>query len=706
MCIGWLIPWHVCRGGAVCSRRSQYLCVGSEFKDVRYSAWHLAALLLVCVSTSHAQVSGNEAPRQTLQSNLAAADWKQNLTIGPNGPIPAIVIDQFGYPTKSMKVAVIRAPQLGYDTSAKFAPGQSYALIELPTGKVVKTGVPRPWNGGKTDQISGDNVWWFDFSDVEVSGKYAVVDIEKGIRSPDFAIGEHVYKDVMSHAVRAFFYQRAGFEKKPEFAGKAWADKASHLGPGQDSESRPWNEGKSSVPAKSLIKDLRGGWYDAGDFNKYTSWTARYIITILQAFREHPQAFSDDYGIPESGNGVPDVLDEVKWGLDWLVRMQNSDGSLLCVQSLASASPPSEAKGPSYYGPPTTAATLMGAAAYAYASKIFVSRSEPDLKQYGEDLKKRAIAAWTWATANPSVLYYNNDESKQPGSKGLAAGQQEMSETDRLRAQFEAATYLFAVTDEAQFKQFADAKYNTLLPPWGPSMWEVDVVDSLLYYAGLPDATPDVAKAIRERLMANLTRDSAAFQSLFEQSDPYRAPMKDYTWGSNKGKTMQARLLQLAFLNGGDAKLSETALAAALEYAHYLHGVNPLGLVYLTNMAQAGASNSVTTMFHAWFARGTRWQRVAEQLPGPPPGFLVGGPNPQFSIDSCCSAPPGSPGYRCYNSPTVALCQRDFKPPMEQPPAKSYLQYNDPWPANSWAITEPSMHYQSFYIRLLSAFVR
>src|ERR1044071_5609244 len=46
--------------------------------------------------------------------------------------------------------------------------------------------------------------------------------------------------------------------------------------------------------------------------------------------------------------------DEVKWGLDWVVRMQNAYVSLLCVQGLASASPPSEARGNSYYGPPTT----------------------------------------------------------------------------------------------------------------------------------------------------------------------------------------------------------------------------------------------------------------------------------------------------------------------------------------------------------------
>jgi endoglucanase len=673
---------------------------------VRYSAWCLAASLLVCVSTSQAQVGGTDAQNRPALPNLAAADWKKNLASGPNGPIPAIVVDQFGYPTKSRKVAVIRAPQVGYDSSAGFAPGQSYALIELPTGKVAKTGSPTVWNGGNTDQASGDKAWWFDFSEIEAPGKYAVVDIEKGIRSADFSIGEHVYKDVMKQTLRAFFYQRAGFEKKPEFAGKAWADKASHLGPGQDSESRPWHEGRPSNPAKSLIKDLRGGWYDAGDFNKYTSWAARYIIVLLHAYEEHPEAFSDDYGIPESGNGIPDILDEVKWGLDWLVRMQNADGSLLCVQGLAGASPPSDARGNSYYGPPTTSATVMGAAAFAHASKFFASRPEPYLKQYGDDLKKRATAAWTWATANPNVLYYNNDDSKQPGSKGLAAGQQEMGETDRLRAQFEAATYLFEMTGEAQFKQFAEANYGALLPPWGPSMWEVDALESLLYYARLPGATPEVAKSIRENLLANLSRASEAFQGSLAQSDPYRAPMKDYTWGSNKGKAMQARLYQLAALHDADPGRSETSLAAALEYAHYIHGVNPLGLVYLTNMAPAGASHSAATMFHGWFVRGSRWQRVTDLLPGPPPGFLVGGPNPQFSIDACCSASIGSPAYRCYGATTFLLCQRNLTPPSSQPPAKSYLQFNDPWPVNSWEITEPSLHYQSYYVRLLAAFVR
>src|SRR5262249_16223679 len=278
---------------------------------------------------------------------------------------------------------------------------------------------------------------------------------------------------------------------------------------------------------------------------------------LLRAFEEHGQAFSDDYGIPESGNGIPDILDEVKWGLDWLLRMQNADGSLLCVQGLASASPPSAARDPSYYGPATTSATLMGAAAFAYASKIFAARLEQELKLYAEDLAKRANAASVWTNANPSVLYYNNDESKQPGSKGLAAGQQEMSAPERVRAKFEAATYLFEMTGGAAFKAFVDATYDSLVPAWGPTQWDVDAEEILLYYARLPGASTGVSNAILKRFLAGMAPHSAAFRSL----DPYRSPMKDYTWGSNKAKAMQARLFQLLARHSTEPSLCEKSLA-------------------------------------------------------------------------------------------------------------------------------------------------
>lgn len=675
--------------------------------DMRVMALSLALACLGFGAPAAAQTRSATLQVGEIHPELVAADWRKGLKVGPNGPIPAIVVDQFGYPTKARKVAVVRDPQAGYDSNAKFSPGNVYALIEASSGKVVKIGAPSIWGGGRTDPVSGDKAWWFDFSDVTQPGRYAVADIEKGIRSPAFSIGDDVYRDVMKHAVRAFYYQRAGFEKKAEHAGKGWADKASHLGPGQDSQARPWHNGRpNAAVAPGAIKDLHGGWYDAGDYNKYTSWTASYILILLRAFEENPQAFRDDYGIPESGNDIPDLLDEVKWGLDWLVRMQNADGSVLSVQSLASASPPSAARDPSYYGPSTTGASLRTAAAFAYASKIFSSRPEPQSKTYGEGLLKRARAAWGWAEANPQVRYYNNDNGRQPGSQGLAAGQQEMDDAGRARAKIEAAVHLYEIGGEPGYKAFLESSYGSLVPPHGPTQWDVEKQEILLYFARLPGTSPEVRKVIHDRFLGAMKPSVQAFERLLMGTDPYRSPMKDFTWGSNRNKALQARLFQMVAGLGTDADLGQKSLAAALGYAHYIHGLNPLGLVYLTNMAPATASHSASTMFHAWFAHGTRWQQVTDAAPGPPPGFLVGGPNPQFNTDDCCRAPPGSPAYRCYGAAAFSMCSRGYAPPLSQPAPKAYLQYNDGWPANSWAITEPSLNYQSHYIQLLAPFVR
>ena len=205
------------------------------------------------------------------------------------------------------------------------------------------------WNEGLIDTMSGDKVWWFDFSALKTEGSYKVVDLENGAESFAFDIADDVYTPVLKTAFKTFYYQRAGFEKRAPYALAGYEDRASHLGAGQDSEARLF----SAQDDASTARDLRGGWYDAGDYNKYTSWTANYIRTLLHSYIENPSVWTDDFGIPESGNGVPDILDEVKWGLDWLERMQNEDGSMLSVMSLAEASPPSAADGCLLYTSPS-----------------------------------------------------------------------------------------------------------------------------------------------------------------------------------------------------------------------------------------------------------------------------------------------------------------------------------------------------------------
>lgn len=634
-------------------------------------------------------------------------NWRQGLMTGVNGPIPLIVVDQFGYLTKASKIAVIRNPQVGYDNVVHFTPGPSYAVVDLSSGKVVKQGTPIAWNGGATDEVSGDKVWWFDFSDVTIPGTYTIVDIEKGLRSPEFRIDDHVYRNVLKHAVRMFFYQRAGFDKTAQTAGSDWADAASHMGPGQDPQTRPWDaKGGLSESGDRQIKDLHGGWFDAGDYNKYTSWTARNVIVLLRAYSENPAAFSDDTGIAESGNGVPDILDEVKWAVDWLERMQNSDGSLLCIQGLDEASPPSAARGPSYYGPATTAASLMGAAAFAYAAKIYSAQSDANLRRYGEELATRARRAWDWAAANPAVLYYNNDESRQPGSRGLGAGQQEMDDSQRLFAKFQAAVYLFELTGDGTFKRFVETNYASIIPGNGPTQFDADKQEALLYYTRLPNSSAQVKSAILAKFVANVIGNADQLPMVSNNEDPYLSPIKYYAWGSNGSKVLQARLYQLLALYGNEPAIAAKADSAAMGYLHYIHGVNPLGLVYLTNMTSAGAKHSASTMFHNWFTHtSTRWSRVTDTTPGPPPGYLVGGPNPYFSMDKCCTARIWTRGYQCYSLAVFSLCSNNYTPPLGQPPLKSYLQFNEGWPVNSWEVTEPSTSYQAEYIGALARYV-
>jgi hypothetical protein len=247
---------------------------------------------------------------------------------------PRKVVGQFGYRTTSTKVAVIRDPQTGYDSAVSFTPSSRFAVVDKATRNTVKQGAPTAWNGGATDSSSGDKVWWFDFTDVTTPGTYTVVDLDNDVRSVEFEIDDHVFRSTLKHAVRMYFYQRAGFRKAAETAGDDWADGASHMGAGQDSEAHAWTAKNDG----SQVRDLHGGWYDAGDYNKYTAWAASTVINLLRAYEENPTVFADDYGIAESGNGIPDYLDEIKWSLDWIVRMQNDDGSLLCILGLAGGS--------------------------------------------------------------------------------------------------------------------------------------------------------------------------------------------------------------------------------------------------------------------------------------------------------------------------------------------------------------------------------
>ncbi|WP_461114675.1 glycoside hydrolase family 9 protein [Spirosoma jeollabukense] len=580
-------------------------------------------------------------------------------------------IDQFGYLPMAKKIAVISNPQTGYNASETFTPSSTYQIRKTANDAVVFQGAPVAWNSGATHTQSGDKVWWFDFSSVQDTGSYYVYDAVQQKRSYDFTISNTVYNNVLKQATRVFFYQRSGFTKQTPYAQSPWTDGAAFLGAQQDTDCR-----LVTNTSATTSQNLQGGWFDAGDYNKYVPFTYGPLMDMLLAYQENPAAWTDDFNIPESGNGVPDLLDEVKWELDWLRRMQQPNGSLLhkvSVTDFSATSPPSADTHPRRYGAASTDATATGAAVFALAALQFKSLSDPQMQAYGNTLQTAAINAFNWANNNPAVLFNNT------GFSSVAAT---YTDNDRLARRIAAAAFLYGLTGDASYRTFFDANYTqTHLIQWEFAYpFEATYQDALLYYTRLSGATISVKNAILSTYTASLkTNNSDNLPAYLNQSDAYRAFLKDdnYTWGSNETKAHQGTMFFSMNTYNQDAANKTNYRDAGMGFIHYLHGVNPTAYCYLTNMSGYGGEFSAPTMYHSWFGDGTVFDT------NPPPGYLMGGANPTYMPDAA------------YTGPVIS-------PPQNQPVQKSYKAWNTSYPENSWQLNEPAIYSQGAYLRLLA----
>lgn len=588
-------------------------------------------------------------------------------------PGPAIVLDQFGYRPGDPKIVRIRKPVAGFDIAWASQPRITYYVRNAASGEIVRSFELTANPEDPADALSGDQVWALDISRIAEPGAYRVTSGDDAQQSAEFEVRGDIYKPVLREAFRAFYYQRAGLAKSEPTASQGWTDGASHLGPGQDGEARLFSAPEDAGTAR----DLRGGWYDGGEYHQYTNWTADHVRTLLMSYAENPEAWGDDFGIPESGNGVPDVLDEARWGLDWLLRMQSEDGSVLSMLARDSASPPSAAKGPSLYGPASTSASLSAAGTFALAATVFRASPAEGHAAYADRLEAASLAAWCWAEANPGVMFYNNDA--RSNAEGFGAGQQEVDSEYLNGKRFAAVAYLSVLTGDAALQPAMDAALaeTSLMATGHVDAYRHEIQDAALFLARQPGAPPE----LRQYLSGAIT------QRLRPGPAPgYSVPVDALHGGSNGVMARTGMLyIEAARLSSGETAASYTA--RALDYLHYLHGANPLGQTYLSNMGAWGAETPVMKVYRVW------------QTEAAIPGFLVGGPDPAYDWDACCPASCGSP------ESNAACGKAPLSPPQGQPPLKSYLDFNEGWPLNSWQVSQTSTGFQAAYVRLLANFV-
>ncbi len=604
----------------------------------------LALFLLLCTSSLHAQIS----------------DF--------------IHVDQFGYPTSAEKVAVLSDPIVGYNASDSYTPDATIELRNAATDAVVYSAAPSSWQSGNTHGQSGDRGWWFNFSSVTTPGTYYVYDVANDERSAEFDIDDDVYLPILKAAGRMYFYNRCGQAKSAPYAEANWVDGASFA---QDANCRYVYDPNNA----SLERDMSGGWFDAGDYNKYVTFAEGALHDLLWAYQENPEAFDDDWNIPESGNGVPDLIDEIKWELDWLMKMVNTDGSVHIKMGSISfddneAAPPSANTDTRYYGPTCTSAAIAIAGIFSHAAIVF--DQFPSLASYANTLETKAEDSWSHVL--PSLNSNTLEENCDDGS--VLAGDADWTAALQRENAVKAAIYLYTLTNTASYNQYVINNINDT-DPVGSDVWdnyEISTIDALLLYTTLSGADNTVKNSIIDGLTTAVNNNYNGYFGFNTTNDLYRAFMPDwsYHWGSNSPKAGFGNLNKVLINYGINTGQHASFEQRAAEQIHYFHGVNPQGLVYLSNMYSLNGDRCINEIYHTWFHDGTDWDNALTSLYGPAPGYVTGGPNSNYNANT------------------------GLTPPYNQPLMKSYLDWNDDWPNNSWEITEPAIYYQAAFVRLLA----
>lgn len=587
---------------------------------------------------------------------------------GVGASFAGLHVDQLGYPASETKYAMVSKAEEGTGSPESITLPTKLTLQKYPSGeKVVDLDVVL-WSNGDVHSQSGNSGGYVDFSSVTTPGAYTIKDNTNDEESFVFEIRANPYVKALGAAFKYYYYQRSGFDKTAEFAGENWADTKAFVGPGQDLEARFINDTTNTA----LYKDIHGGWFDAGDYNKYITFAHGPVQDLLLSYRENPNVWNDKMGLPESGNGLPDLLDELKWEMDWVLRMQNTTTSKVHIKSGSihhgSSTPPSTDKSISYYGPECTSATINFAAMTAHASTVYGKFNA--WKSYSDSLILAGEAAW--AAQKGQAFEENCDDGT------IKAGDADNIASVQEDHRVVAAIYLWEATGKAEYHDYIKANYTKIaqLGWWGP--YNLEGGDAALHYTTLTGADNTVSNYILNAL--NNSKNYAFFGDKYD--DLFKVHMADaqYHWGSNKMQSNMGLInLQMVRFN---TNLSDTMSyrIRALNSLNYLHGRNPLNYCYLTNFESLGAENSITEIFHSWYADGSDWDNRNSAKQGPPPGYLSGGPNGDFSVTT-------------------------LTPPSGQPVQKAYLDFNDGYPLQSWEITEPSNTYQAAYLRLLANFV-
>ena len=523
----------------------------------------------------------------------------------------------------------VRVNQVAYlPDGPKTATVVTEATTPLPwqlkdaAGKVVARGTGTPRG---TDVSSGQNVQTVDFGRYTRAGTGFTVTAD-GETSRPFDIGTAAYRKLRSDALKFYYTQRSGIAIDDALR-PGYGRPAGHV------DVAP-NQGDGNVPCQPGVcdyrLDVRGGWYDAGDHGKYVVNGGITTWELLNTFERAPGVRKLSLVIPESANRTPDVLDEARWELNFLLSMQVPAGKQYAgmvhhkIHDAAwTGLPllPDQDPQPRELHPVSTAATLNLAATAAQAARIY----RPFDPAFAARALRAARTAYTAAKANPALL--------APESDGIGGG---AYNDGKVSDEFYwAAAELFLTTGEKQFATavLASPEHTADVFGAGAFDWASTAAAGRLDLALVPNHLPGLT-AVKASVV-NAAEKYLAVQKNQAYGVPYAPANNMWDWGSNSIVLNNMVVLAAAHELTGRDRYRDGVLTGI----DYVLGRNALNQSYVTGYGEVSSQNEHSR----WYAA-----ELDPALPHPPSGTLAGGANSSIQDPYAQSKLTGCVGQFCY----------------------------------------------------------
>ena len=511
------------------------------------------------------------------------------------------------------------------------------------------------------DAASGEVVQQADFSSFTTPGTGYYLQVY-GENSYPFDISPNIYTQLKYDSLAYFYQTRSGIAISMPYAGRSdLTHPAGHIGVAPnlgDTSVTCFSGPDTNVPPHnwtgcSYSLNVSKGWYDAGDHGKYVVNGGIALWTLLNEYErmQHYGAntFLDDgeMNIPENANGVPDILDEARWEMEFMLSMQVPPNGVVEGENVGgmvhskisdefwTGLPMRPDLDPvqRYLYPPTTAATLNMAAVAAQCARIWANIDAP----FAAQCLNAAETAWTAAVAHPAI--YANNYFNGGGGYG---------DNDVSDEFYWAASELFITTGNSTYQNYITADTTNYL-----TIHTNDAISGILVddSFGWPNtaALGNISLAIAPNTLSG-TDILTIKNNIVDAADgyaaniplqgyglPYRSESGGYWWGSNSSVLNNALILALAY----DFTGQDTYLDAVTQAMDYILGHNPNVKSYISGYGEDPMVNP-----HHRF-----WLPSSSGYPVPPPGVLSGGPNSNMDDsfiqavfpNGCATAP-----QKCY----------------------------------------------------------